>query len=206
MPDRSADDAPDIIWVRSDTMPDGSYGVSFSIGPDLAWTLTAGVARRHALSCFAAATIAEHDAAVVALLRTIGIDDEGVGQALKDIRERRGLMPVSWPSPHLQWRPSVTLAGKPFLLTTVDGATTGQCGPGEVRSHAVGVLAAITAVRLDTDLRAVIRDLGLDQPPFDVAELTAVPGSPGVDRSTGNTVKPSFDTYQVIVPAHVPPI
>lgn len=160
----TADD-PNVIWVRSDTMPDGSYGVSFNIGGDLAWSLTAGVARRHALSCFAAVTTAEHDAATVALLRECGVPSEGVGQALQDIRVRRGPDDgIAWPSSELRWQPRVTAAGKPFLWTVVNGAVTGQCDPDEVRGHAAGVLAAITAVRLDTDLREVLQGvMGLDE-------------------------------------------
>ena len=181
---------PDMIWIRSDTMPDGSYAVSLDHGPDLAWTFTEGAALRHALACFQAAHTAEHDAAVVALLAHVGLDSEGVGLALRELRASRGPI-TTWPSTNLQWDPRVTPAGKPFLATISKGAEVGQASPGTVREHAAAVLAALQATRLDTNLlnvlqrtfavdggraRAVVHDLQHHWPddpwPDEIAEAT----------------------------------
>jgi hypothetical protein len=81
------------LWVRSELLPDGSYGVGLSVGEDHAWALTREQAIGYAVACIARATEAEHDAALHRLLiGTVGLDDATARAVVGDLGEH-------WPEP-----------------------------------------------------------------------------------------------------------
>jgi hypothetical protein len=151
------------LWVRSDVLPDGSYGVTVNVGADRAWTLPRRAAEQYAVACHDAAVAAEHDAAVVRLLTAMGMDLPLVGQFVaKDLRPGR-------PAERLQvlrglrYLPGVTAQGLPFVDLELAGDTAGQVSPVELQVHAAAVLACLAAVELDAALfRLLTGRIGLD--------------------------------------------
>jgi uncharacterized membrane protein len=149
------------LWVRSEVLPDGTYGVGLNVGPDRAWALNRDQAIAHAVGCFARATEAEHDAAVFALLQQIGLDERlAVATLVNDLRPNR-------PDDHSSTAPLQFTVGLrrvgPFLYMALDGRAIGELTPHELRGHAIGVLTALAAADLDANLRrALVGQYGLD--------------------------------------------
>lgn len=151
------------LWVRSDVLPDGSYGVTVSVGEDRAWTLPRRRAERYAVACMARAIEAEHDAAVFRLL-TIRLRMEAKSAAalvVQDVRASRQADDRA--TAPMRFVPSLTIEGKPFLVHEVDGETVGQLIPADLRDHAAGVLQVLAAADLDRALLASLTGaIGLD--------------------------------------------
>lgn len=161
------------MWVRSDVLPDGSYGVTISVGEDKAWTLARRRAERYAVACMARATEAEHDAAIYKLLTVrLGLEAQfAAAFIVQTIRAAR--QPDDRATAPLRYVPSLTLAGKPFISQELDGAVVGQLTPADLRDHTVGVLQVLAATDLDRRLhRALVGEIGLDE-----ATALAVVGS-----------------------------
>lgn len=148
-----------VLWVRSDVLPGGSYGVSLSAGEDRAWSLTPQEAAEYAGHCHEVATTAEHDAAMVSLLLTVGGPRRDVAVLLRDLRNTRGHSPSPWP---VQFAPQVSQRG-PFVRVELDGHEVGQLTPAELREHGSAVLSARTASALDAAAyRLLAGEMGLD--------------------------------------------
>lgn len=161
--------APERLWVRSELLPDGSYGVGLSLGEDRAWVLARGAAVRHATAVIAAATAAEHDSALVATLRAKDMPETLIGQVLVDVREGRDETRAGATRP-LRLTPGVSMfTGGPFLRVHVDGVEPWRWSPADARRHAFGVLQSIAAADLDGRLRDVL--VGNGVPPVSVREL-----------------------------------
>jgi len=142
------------LWVRSDVLPDGSYSVSVSCDADHAWTLTPAEAVAYAAQCVRRATEAEHDAAVLSLLASLGIATVSAVQlVLDDLRPAR---PASTGPVEVAFEPGVNMAGAPFVAIRLAGRRVGQLTPAELRGHAAGVLQAVAAVELDATLHRVL--------------------------------------------------
>ncbi len=151
------------IWVRSEVLPNGTYGVGLNVGDDRAWVLTRDRAVAYAVACLARATEAEHDAAVFRMLTTqIGISETDAAAVLvKDLRPNR-------PDDHTATEPlrfTVALGRRvgPFLNMALDGRQIGELTPADLRDHAVAVLNVLAAADLDANLRRVlVGQFGLD--------------------------------------------
>lgn len=150
------------LWVRSDVLPDGSYGVVVTFGGDHAWSLDTGTATGYAATLHAVATAAEHDAAMLALLTMIGVKVDDAALLLRDLRDQRA-RPQSAVAP-LRFNAAVSQASRePFIQLELDGTAVGQISPEDLREHAGGVLTALAAAELDTNLhRALTAGAGLD--------------------------------------------
>lgn len=154
---------PDGLWVRSEVMPNGTYGVALNVGDDRSWALSRDRAVAYAAACVAVATAAEHDAAVFNLLtKQVGLPRETVGAVLvNDIHPDR-------PEQHaatdpLRFATALGLKHGPFLKMTLDGKPAGELTPADLRDHALGVLKVIAAADLDAALhRALVGPFGLD--------------------------------------------
>jgi hypothetical protein len=151
------------LWVRSDVMPDGSYGVGLNVGPDRSWALNRTQATDYAVACYTRATEAEHDAAVLTLLTHIGLPERTAAELIvKDLRPDR-------PDDHTPTHPlkfTVAIGRKcgPFLKMELDGHEVGELTTGDLRDHAAAVLNVIAAADLDAALfRALTGRVGLDE-------------------------------------------
>lgn len=148
------------LWVRSDVLPTGAYGVSINVGDDHAWTLPPDRALRYAAACVRRATEAEHDTAVLSFLGSIGADDEAAQALLTNdlwpdrVVNHEDTEPLRFHS-GIGRRPS-TAAFVPTLRMEVRGTEVGELTPADLRNHAVGVLNALAAADLDA---AVVRSL-----------------------------------------------
>lgn len=152
-----------LLWVKSEVMPDGSYGVGFSVGPDRSWALSRTQATEYAVACYGRATEAEHDAAVFKLLTHLGVPERSAAEALvKDLRPDR----PDDHTPTLPLRFTVAIGRKigPFLKMELDGREVGELTTGDLREHAAAVLNVISAADLDAAfLRALTTRIGLDE-------------------------------------------
>jgi hypothetical protein len=161
------------LWVRSEVMPDGTYGVGLNVGADRSWALSRDRAVAYAVACFARATEVEHDTAVMRLLTgKLGIPAETAGQVIvQDLRPDR-------PDAHDATKPLRFFgqigrakhprpdAGQfvPMLAMELDGKDAGQLTPADLRDHAGAVLRVIAAADLDAALlRALTGTFGLDE-------------------------------------------
>lgn len=161
------------LWVRSDLMPDGTYGVAISVGADRSWTLNLDQAVAYAVACHARATEVEHDTAVLRLLTdTLGIPAKTASQvivsdlrpdrpdaqdATKPLRFTGAIGRAKYPRPDAG-------AYIPLLMMELDGTQVGQLTPADLRDHATGVLNVIAAADLDAALlRALTGTFDIDE-------------------------------------------
>lgn len=163
----------DGLWVRSEVMPDGTYGVGLNVGQDRSWALNRDQAVSYAVACFARATEVEHDTAVMRLLTgTLGIPAETAGQVI--VRDLRPDRPDAHdPTTPLRFIGQIGRAKHPrpdagtfvpLLAMELDGQQVGQLTPADLRDHAAGVLNVIEAADLDAGLlRALVGPFGLDE-------------------------------------------
>jgi len=163
-PQRPARDDDQTLWVQSDVMADGAYGLSLNLGPDHAWPLDRNQAIDYAVTCIQRATEADHDVAVFRLLGAVGSDP--VTAAVVISREIRGRRPVDHkPTAPLEFTTGIRRNLEPFITITLDGEHVGQLTPDELRAHAAHVLGATAAADLDAALfRALTDTVGLDEP------------------------------------------
>lgn len=154
----SADAAPEHgeLWVRSDLMPNGTYGCSINVGPDQAWSLPRDRAIAHAVACFAQAMTAEHDAALFTMLtRQAGLAGRDVAPLISRIRTAR-VLDHSATEP-LRFIPCVGRRG-PFLQMLLDGRQVGELTPADLRDHGAAVLNVLAAADLDVGLHRMLVD------------------------------------------------
>lgn len=139
----------DGLWVRSDVLPDGSYGVAINVGDDRAWTLNRDQAIAYAVACFTRATEAEHDAAVIGLLTATGMELRTAGAVVvKDLRPDRPDDDTA--TKPLRFIPSYGAnSRRPFLVMQLDGLDCGELTTADLRDHAQAVLQCLAAVDLD---------------------------------------------------------
>lgn len=159
------------LWVRSEVLPDGSYGICLTAGPDHAWTLDRDAAITHAVACVARATEAEHDTATLGLLVHTGAPRHAAAALIvEDLRPDR-------PDEHTATAPLAFRVGVghakhprpdagawiPVIIMELDGQEMGQLTPADLRGHATGILSILAAVDLDTALhRVLVQRVGLD--------------------------------------------
>lgn len=148
------------LWVRSDVMPDGTYGVALNIGEDRSWPLDRHQAIRYAVACYARATEVEHDAAVFSLLTSIGVPQEAAAQVLaSDLRPDRpeqhdDTLPLEFVGALGRRRGTGEIV--PLLNIALDGQPAGELTPADLTDHAGGVLKALAAADLDAALHRTL--------------------------------------------------
>jgi hypothetical protein len=153
------------IAVIADRFPDGTYGATVNIGPDVSYSLPGPRARRYAVALIEAATACEHDAALYAALTCKGIPEGLIAEVIGAVRELRDVS--RWTAP-LRVQSILTAAEPhlPLLAVRPDAGDDGwQWTPADTRRHARHVLEAVTAAEEDNRLAAVLRgnmDLELD--------------------------------------------
>lgn len=146
----------DGLWVRSELLPDGSYGIGFSLDADKAWVLDPAQATQYATSVLREVSYALYDAAVARQWREkIGQGDREVALVLQDLRAHRP--PSTWPN-ELTYMAGVNLRQRPFLTACWSGEPVFQLDPGPAREHAVAALEVVVTSALDNDYRAVLTE------------------------------------------------
>lgn len=161
------------LWVRSEVMSDGTYGVGLNVGADRSWVLNRDEAVAYTVACFARATEVEHDTAVMRLLTgKLGLPAKEAGQLIvKDlIPDRLDSFYVTKP---LRFTGVIGRAKHPrpdagqyvpLLGMELDGQGVGQLTPADLRDHAAAVLNVIAAADLDAGLvRALVGTVGIDE-------------------------------------------
>lgn len=156
-------DDSDGLWVRSDVMPDGTYGVAINVGADRSWPLNRDRAVAYAVACVTRATEAEHDAAVFAAFKATGMDDRTAGMfVVQGIRPDR-------PDDHSATEPlrfvgALGLKVGPFIKMELDGQPCGEMTTADLIDHAMGVLKTLAAADLDAALLRTLRGpVGLNE-------------------------------------------
>lgn len=151
------------LWVRSDVLPSGAYGVTINIGDDHAWTLTPDAAIAYAATCVRRATEVEHDAAVISLTTHIGIPLKHAARLVTDdLRPNRPLDHTA--TEPLQILPVLGARTGPHLRLRLRGEPAGEVTPADLIDHAVGVLRVLAAADLDAVLRrTLVGQYGLDE-------------------------------------------
>lgn len=148
------------LWVQSELMPDGTYGVGITVGQDRAFILNRDEAVAYATACFASATEADHDTAVMRLLtKEIGTDITTAGQFVVELRPDRPDIKATEP---LRFYVALGRAKHPrpdagefipMLLMYLEKKQVGELTPADLRGHAAGVLNVLAAADLDANLR-----------------------------------------------------
>lgn len=157
------------LWVRSELLPTGVYGVGISVGEDRAWVLDRTRAIAYAAACVAAATTAEHDCAVYGLLvDRMGLDESTAGAfVLQDLLPNRptandmATAPVRFVGA-IGRRRSGKRERVALLHMHLDEAKVGELTPADLRGHGQAVLTTIAAADLDAALHRSLRQFGLE--------------------------------------------
>lgn len=160
------------LWVRSDLLPNGTYGVAISVGPDRAWTLTRDRAIAYAAACVGKATEAEHDCAVYGLLvdRLQLSDSAAAAFVLRELLPHRVTTTDADTAPiKLVHAIGRRRSGKRERVAVVqlhlEGRNVGDMSPTSLREHAQAVLSVIAAANLDEQLFRLLRSaFDLDEP------------------------------------------
>lgn len=150
--------SPIQLVISSAVMPDGSYGAEVTVGDDVAWTLWRGAAIRYAVGVVAAATQAEFDAKLLAVLRGTGMGDQLAGSLVGDVRADRGAESTLFGSTKpLTLIPGVSaFTAQPFIAVHHDQHPGWQWSPDEARVHALGVLEAVAAAEEDNRAHTIL--------------------------------------------------
>lgn len=158
--------------VRSDVMPDGSYGVSVTVGDDHAFCLDRPAAIAYATACYQVATIADHCTAIMRLFTSRDLAAEDATEfAARHLalahHDHAATAPMRYTAAIARPKTPPPRAGALTGLIMVhhSGSDLGWIDPEQMRDHAAGVLIVLAASRLDAVLlRSLVVDIGLKEP------------------------------------------
>lgn len=158
-------DDDEFVWVRTHPSSSGrSYVVTVEYSKDVAVTIKPSEGEMYAGYVLASAMRAAHDAAVFAQLTTRGLSSDLAAQTILSLRaDRPDLVRVARVPVELV--PGVNDAGDPFLVLVLAGEEVAQWTVEDARSHAHGVLEAVSAADLDAAYyRHLIGVVGVEEP------------------------------------------
>lgn len=140
-----------------------AYRVAITLDGRTYARLDARSALAHAAAVLAHAQHAEYDAAVLTQLhQMLSLPIEAAGHSIVELRDKRRVPSAADTAP-LRLEPGVTAAGKPFIAIKHHGDTVGQWDVPDARTHAMNVIEAVEAARLDTDYRNfLVKEVGID--------------------------------------------
>jgi len=154
---------PPTIWVQSDPLPNGTYVTAVHYNDDTARILDRAAGLAYAAEVVAAATRAEHDAAVLRQLVAAGVDLQAAGHTIADLRADRPPLNDGATAP-LRLTPGIAANGHGFLAVHIGGQQVGQWSPADARDHASAALTVLAAADLDEAYRRhLIGPLGMDE-------------------------------------------
>lgn len=156
------------IWVYSDLTADGqsNYTVTVSADPDTVFSLKADAAMRYVAAVFRAATVAQHDAAVIHQLSTkLGLDKKMAAMTIVDLRDDREPAAVEATAP-LRFEAIVSnTTGRPYVHVSTRKKQLTQWTPEDCFHHGSAVLQVLAGVDLDSAyFRYLVNTVGIDAP------------------------------------------
>lgn len=153
------DDQTEGLWISTDPLADGSYGIVLSIGPDRAWPVTRGRAHMYAMAALAIAEQADYEQALYRQL-TMKME-QGQDAALMMLANfRRGVPGTDHAAfDPLDFVAGINSEGKSFVRIDLDGKGVGQISPEELRQHALAVLRNRLIAPLDTLYRRQLTEV-----------------------------------------------
>lgn len=166
-----SDDTPTGIWVTSDVLPDGTYGLTVQYTDDVAVSFDRATATAYAREVFDAATAAAYDAAVVDQFNQLSNDTNAerrvaaTGHVVHQLRATRppldqdalGILALT---------PGVSAyTGRPFLHCSLLGhPLRWQWSPADAEQHATQVMQGVAVAHLDGVYRRfLVEEIGLDE-------------------------------------------
>lgn len=154
---------PGTIWVQSDLLPDGTYVTAIHYDSDQSRVLDHETGLHYAATIHAAATRAQHDAAVIRQLTSMGLALDVAAREIARLRADRPPLDDAATAP-LRLVPGVSgRTGRAFLSIKVNGQQVGQWDPDDARDHAANVLTVLAAADLDAAYRRyLIGTIGID--------------------------------------------
>jgi hypothetical protein len=146
------------LWVGSALGPGDRYHVRLELGR-LAWTLNRQQAERYARAWLRAAQLAAHDAAVLAQLTALGVEQEPAAVFVAtELRTARPALDQVATRP-LRLQPIVSAAtGEPIVQVHPDGERDFQLEATAATSHAVHTLEVAAVTDLDDAYRWALVD------------------------------------------------
>jgi hypothetical protein len=155
------------LWVASTLAAEGAerYVVVVTVDDRLRWELTPRAAERYARGWLRCAQVAAHDAAVLAQLVALGVEESSAAMFMAtELRAGRAAFDDVGTRP-LVLRPVVSAAtGEPIVQASAPAPTPPfQVDGPAATMHAVHVLEVAAVVDLDDAYRsALVRSLGLN--------------------------------------------
>lgn len=165
---RRQDPGPDslnAVWIKSEPDEHGRYHLYLELGPDDVTPLDVTAAYGWAREVLSAAAAAEYDAAVLAQLAAIGLDDGHAVTIVTALREDRAPYVPVGAVPGLALIPGVSHRNRlGFLRLERHGQPVGQWELGDAREHALAVIEALEVTVMDSAyLRALTGIVGVDR-------------------------------------------
>lgn len=158
------------LWVRSDPLPDGTYGVTVTLGEDRAFTLDHEDAYDYAALCHYVATAAEHGVAVIQFFLEAGISMEEASEFLSRhlacAADPQSGIPFQYIGAIARVKHPHPDAGRRFPIVKIscEGTDFGYMKPEELREHGGAVLSCLAAAELDRRLLTALTNVvGLDE-------------------------------------------
>jgi len=151
----------DGMRVTFDVSADGTYGVTVTAGPDVAFRLDHDSATAYAAACVATAMQADHQVAVLRLLtECLGLDFRDVAIVVKRYPRTNWIARNAVTDPvrfepvvgRRTNRPEGAAEFEPLVAVTCNDTEVGCLNPDQAREHAESVLDALAAAQLDNDL------------------------------------------------------
>jgi hypothetical protein len=164
------DDQTRGLWVSTDPLPDGSYGIVVSLDGDRAWPMTRGRAHMYAMAALAIAEQADYEQALYRQL-TQKMDQHRDAALMMLANFRHGAQAIDRAAfAPLDFVGGINSAGDSFVRIDLDGKGVGQISPEDLRQHALAVLRNRLIAPLDALYRRQLTEVvGLDDQTAQVA-------------------------------------
>jgi hypothetical protein len=149
------------VWLRSERSPTGEYIVTMSVGEDYAIELSIELALGYAMEVLHSVQLAEYARAMTVQMKELLPSAEAIAQLVRDVLV--DIAPATAVT-DLSMAPAVNRAnGEPLIQVTFRDETLGIWSLQQARDHALFVLEATLAVRMDNTYSKVLTEVvGLD--------------------------------------------
>jgi hypothetical protein len=136
---------------------DDGYEVVISVDADRSWAMEPDQCWRYGRTVMEAAARAAYEAAVFDQFAASDVSEMDALTFIAGMRLGFDKIDDEATTP-LRFVPSMTRAGRPFVLVELDGEPVGQLESHDTFEHGVAVIQAAIARNLDTMYRRVLRD------------------------------------------------